>query len=164
MGMRGRGFGPRELGLARLLSDPDIRQQVGISADQVAKIKQQESDFRKAEIRDRAELQVKRIELRDLLSADQPDRAAIDSKLQEISAAQLTLEKAAVDNRLNMRQALTPAQRDKLRQLMRQRRHPEAGGNAGARGPRRGGTGQRRAAPQPKPQAQGQTPNQQPNQ
>lgn len=123
MGMHVRGFGqgPREFGLGRLLNDPDIRKQVGITDEQVAKIRQQESDFRKTEIRDRADLEVKRIDLRDLLAADKPDRAAIDSKLQEISAAQLALQKSAIDYRLNMRDAISPAQREKLRQLMKDR-------------------------------------------
>jgi len=142
-GMRGFGMERREFGLGRLLNDPAVRQQLGITAEQVGKIRQQESDFRKTEIRNRADLQVKRIDLQDLLAADKPDRAAIDSKLQEISAAQLALEKAAVDQRLNMRDAITPAQREKLRQLIMNRRRPGGGGpspagpqGAGRRGPR----------------------------
>ncbi len=121
MGGRGFGRGAREFGLGRLLDNPDIRQQLGITAEQAAKIRQQESDFRKAEIRDRADLQVKRIDLADLLAADKPDRTAIDSKLQEISASQLALQKSAIDYRLTMRDTLSPAQRDKLRQLMSDR-------------------------------------------
>jgi Spy/CpxP family protein refolding chaperone len=113
--------GPREFGLARLLNDPAIRQQLGITAEQATTIRQQESDFRKTEIRNRADLEVKRIDLKDLLSADKPDRAAIDSKLQEISAAQLAVEKSAIDYRLTMRDAISPAQREKLRQLMSDR-------------------------------------------
>jgi Spy/CpxP family protein refolding chaperone len=164
MGMRGRG-GPGEGGgLARLLSSPEVRQQIGVSADQAAKIRQQESDFRKAEIRNRADLEIKRMDLRDLMSADKPDRAAIDSKLQEISAAQLTMEKAGVGHRLDMRDALTPAQRQKLEQWMRQRR--ERGPGNDSRGPRgdgqggRGARGGRGAAPPAAPNAQGQPPKQ----
>ena len=63
MGMRGRGMGRREFGLGRLLNDPNIRQQLGVTADQAAKIRQQESDFRKTEIRNRADLQIKRMDL-----------------------------------------------------------------------------------------------------
>ena len=153
MGMRGRGMEAREFGLGRLLNDPDVRQQLGVTADQAAKIRQQESDFRKAEIRNRADLQIKRLDLDDLLSADKPDRAAIDSKLQEIGAAQIALEKSAIDNRLNMRDALTPAQRQKLEQMMRQRRQflpggPAPAAPAGPQGPGRGGRG---AVPPPAP-------------
>ena len=148
-GVRGRGWGPRGFGLGRLLNDPDVRQQLGITDAQAAKIRQQESDFRKAEVRNRADLQVKRMDLNDLLSADKPDRSAIDKKLQEVGAAQLALEKSAIDFRLTMREALTPEQRQKLQQIMRQRRQPMPRGNAGPRGMqggRRGGPG---AAPPP---------------
>jgi Spy/CpxP family protein refolding chaperone len=169
MGMRGRG-GPGEFGLAELLNNPDVRQQIGVSADQAAKIRQQESDFRKTEIRNRADLQVKRLDLRDLLSADKPDRAAIDSKLQDISASQLAMEKAAVGHQLDMREALTPAQREKLRQWMMQRhdheRGAERGEGGGPRGPRgvnrggaRGNAGAG-AAPPPPPGQSNQAPRQ----
>ena len=154
--MRGRDVGPEEFGLGRLLTDPNVRQQLGVTADQAAKIRQQESDFRKTEIRNRADLQIKRMDLDDLLSADKPDRSAIDSKLQEIGAAQIALEKSAIDNSLNMRDALTPVQRQKLQQMMTQRSQPVPGGNAAPRGPQGGGRGGRGVAPPPN--AQGQTP------
>jgi Spy/CpxP family protein refolding chaperone len=154
MGGRGFGMGQREFGLMRALRDPDVRKQVGITDDQYAKIRQQESDFRKTEIRDRADLQVKRIDLKDLLSVDNPDRTAIDSKLQEISASQLALEKSAVDYRLDMRGAITPAQRDKLRQLMKDRRQRGGGGPGGPQAMGRRGQRQRGGnGPAPGPQA-----------
>jgi Spy/CpxP family protein refolding chaperone len=133
-GMRGRGMDGREFGLSRMLNNPDIREKLGVTPEQAARIRQQASDFRKTEIRGRADMQVKRLDLRDLLAADNPDRAAIDAKLQEISSARLALDKSAIDYRLNSRDALTPAQRDKLRQLMQDRR--QQGGGAGARAPR----------------------------
>lgn len=144
-GKRGFGMGTREFGLARLLNDPAIRQQVGITAEQAATIRQQESDFRKTEIRDRADLQVKRIDLEDLLAADKPNRAAIDGKLQEIGAARVALEKSAIDYRLTMRDAISAAQREKLRQLM-SNRWPRGGGAAHFGAPGAGRRGQRSPA------------------
>ena len=155
MGRRGMGERRGEFGLARLLNNPEIREKAGITAEQAAKIRQEVTEFRKAEIRDRADLEVKRIDLENLLSAEKPDRAAIDSKLQEISAARLTLQKSAVHFRLTMREAITPAQREKLHQLMRERRQHQGGpGRPG--GPRgEGHKGQH--GPAPAPAAQGQT-------
>lgn len=155
MDMRGPGGGGREFGLFRVLNDPDIREKVGVTTEQVAKIRRQESDFRKAEIRNRADLEVKRIDLNDLLAADKPDRAAIDSKLQEISTAQMALEKSRIDNRLDMRDALTPAQRQKLRDVMKERRQRDGGSRP--RGPQGAGRGGQRG-PAPPPNAQGQAP------
>lgn len=139
MGMRGDGFGMRDADLGRLLMDPGIRTQLGVSADQAAKIRQQESDFRKAEIRNNADLQIKRMDLNDLLSADKADRAAIDSKLQEIGTAQVAVEKSAIDYRLTMRDALTPAQRQKLQQIMAQRQAIVVNPPSAVRGPQGGG-------------------------
>ena len=154
MGMRGRGMGPQEFGLGWLLNDPNLSQQLGVTAAQAAKIRQQKSEFRKTEIRNRADLQIKRMDLNDLLSAEKPDRTAIDSKLQEISAARLALEKSAIDYRLNMRDALTPAQQQKLQQMMTQRSRSAASGNAAPSGPRGGGRVGGGAASPPNPQGQ----------
>ncbi len=152
MGRRGSGMGRREFRLARLLNDPAIREQVGITADQADTIRQRALDFRKTEIRDRADLAVKRIDLRGLLAADKPDRAAIDTKLQDISAAQLTLEKSAIDYRLTMRDAISPAQREKLREVIRDRQR--RGGGPARPGPQ--GTGRPwQRGPAPPPDAHG---------
>jgi Spy/CpxP family protein refolding chaperone len=146
-GPRGR-MPAREMMLGRLLSNPDIRDKIGVTADQAAKIRQEDSEFRKSEIRGRADLEVKQIDLRDLMSADKPDRAAIDAKLTEISASRLELEKSAVTFRLNSRDALTADQRTKLRELMRSRREHDDGP-----GPRAGGRGARRGSQAPPPPA-----------
>jgi Spy/CpxP family protein refolding chaperone len=140
MGMRGfqvRTMHQRERGflLARLLQNPALREKLGVTDEQAAKIRQQFTDFRIEQIRNRADLQVKRIELRNLMSADKPDRAAIDKKLQEISAAQLARERAKVDFHLAMRDALTPEQRQKLQQLRENFRTHGARG-MGPHGPR----------------------------
>ena len=147
---RGMMRGDAALGgmtLSRMLENPMLRQQIGVSAEQAAKIRQQETDFEKTEIRNRADLQVKRLELNQLMSVDKPDRAAIDSKVAEVGAAQVAMEKAAIDNRLTMRDALTPAQRQRLEQIVAQRR--QARFPAFAPGAPAGRGGNRGAAPNP---------------
>jgi Spy/CpxP family protein refolding chaperone len=139
------GRGRRESGLSRILSNPEMQQKVGISAEQVAKIRQQESGFRKTAIQQRAELEVKQIDLRDLLAADKPDRAAIDKKLQEISASRLAMDKSRIDFRLNMKDALTPEQREKLKQAMKEKWEARRGERRGPDGP----TGRRQHGPRP---------------
>jgi Spy/CpxP family protein refolding chaperone len=148
--MRG---GMRGMALSRMLENPMLRQQLGVSADQAAKIRQQETDFEKAEIRNRADLQVKRLELNQLMSVDKPDRAAVDAKVAELGTAQAAMEKATIDNRLNMRDALTPVQRQRLEQIVAQRRQARfQGGPAFGPGTRGGAApagrgGNRGAAP-----------------
>jgi periplasmic protein CpxP/Spy len=135
MGMgRGMGmhrWGGHEMGLARLLDNPKLREQIGITADQAAKIRQETLDFQKTAIRAGADLQVKRLDLHSLLAAETPDRAAIDKSLRETNAAQFTLEKAAIDHRLAMRAMLTPEQRQKLQELRSEHHGADRGGQHG---------------------------------
>ncbi len=160
-GQRGRAgagrptSGRQEFGREGALDNPAIRQRLGITAEQASKIGQQNLDFQKAEIRGRADLQVKRIELNELLAADSPDRAAVDAKLQELSAAQAALEKSAIDNRLALRDILTPAQRQQLQQLRMNGFQPSGSTTQaaprGARAPRPSG---QRGGPPPNQQGQ----------
>jgi periplasmic protein CpxP/Spy len=154
MGRRGRGMGGRGFGGGGFLNNPAMRQRLGITSDQAAKIHQQDLDFQKSQIRNRADLDVKRIELNELLAADNPDRSAINAKLQEVSAAQMASEKAGIDNRLALRDVLTPAQRTQLQQL--RTNGPQAGAATPAQ-PRAGGAGRgQRGTPPPLSNPQGQ--------
>ena len=133
MGMHGRGG--HDMGLEWAINNPKLREQLLITPEQVAKIRQETLNFQKAEILSRANLEVKRLELHSLLEADTPDRAAIDKSLREASAAQFTLEKAAIDHQLAMRALVTPEQRQKLEKMREEFRGPGAGpGGPGARG------------------------------
>jgi Spy/CpxP family protein refolding chaperone len=141
-----------------LLSNPATRQRLGITAAQSTKIEQQNVDFEKAQIRARADLQVKRIELNELLRADSPNRSAIDGKLQEVSSAQMALEKSAIDNQLAMRDILTPAQRQQLQQLRTNELQPAQPPNGGPQAGRGAGPGAPPRGTPPPPNRQGQAP------
>jgi Spy/CpxP family protein refolding chaperone len=135
-GMRGHHGKRGGFALARLIDDPMAREKLGITTDQASKIHQLTSEFRKSAIRGRADLQVKQLELQDLLGADSPDRAAIDKKIDEMSAARLAQAKARVHYRLAMRDVLTPEQRQKLQQTRAESCHRgfEGGPPRGPRG------------------------------
>lgn len=144
-GGRGRGMMPLE----RIVNNPDMREKLGITSEQAARIRQQDFDFRKAGVTNRAKLEVAHMELEQLMSADKPDRAAIDKKLSDISAAHLAAEQTRVHHQLDMKIALTPEQQAKLKELI-QSRGRGMGGPGGPQGPGRGGRGR----PQP-PQGTG---------
>jgi len=124
--MDGRRGSDSEFRLMRLMNNPVLREKLAITNEQAEKIRQKTFDFQKAEIRDRAEVEVRRLELNQLLKAANPDRAAIDQKLEQISAAQLAQRKLKVNYRLDMRAALTSEQRQKLLNLREEYRHPAA--------------------------------------
>jgi Spy/CpxP family protein refolding chaperone len=144
-GGMGRGGAP----LGRVLNNPDLQKQIGVTPEQVAKIKQQNLDFQKFSIENRATLQTRHLELNQLMSAATPNRAAIDTKLGEISAAQLAAEKERVHHQLDMKAALTADQQAKLKELMQSH---QPGMGPGGRGGR-GGPGMGRGG-QPQPNKQ----------
>jgi len=157
-GAMGRGFGRGPgmgrggpMPLARIVNNSEMREKLGITSEQAAKIRQQDLDFQKAGVMNRAKLEVAHMELNQLMSADTPDRAAIDKKLSEISAAQLVAEQTRVHHQLDIKTALTPEQQAKLKELM-QSRGPGMRGPGGPDGPQsgpgRGGRGGRGQNPQ----------------
>lgn len=152
LGMGGFGLnGPLDRAM-RALRDPQIRQQLGISDEQADKLEQEVTNFRKTLIQQRANLEIQRIDLQNLLASESPDKAAVDKKLQEVGAAQLALEKSAVDFAVTLKQEIPPAQREKIRQFLQDRRKQGGGrSQGGAMMMRRGG---RRAGPAPNAQGQ----------
>ena len=115
---RGRGLGLGPLGIGR---DPMLRQQLGLSDDQVAKIESAQLEFAKQEIQRRAALRAKRLELAALLRAENLDRGAIERKLREVNELELQTRLAWLDHGLAVRNLLTAEQRDRLRPLQRER-------------------------------------------
>ena len=156
-GMRGAGLGRRGMGrhmgrpvLGRLLQNPAMRERLGFTPEQAAKIQAQENTFAKTRIRNHADLRVKRMELDELVNAEKPDRAAIDKKLREIQEIQFSGEKGAIDHRLAMREMITAEQRQKMQEMYREFRMGPQRGPGGPGGPgRRPGGPPPPAAPQP---------------
>lgn len=130
-GLRGPlfGFGA---GLAQMVNNPNFRQQLNITGAQAAQIRQQALNYQVAQIHSRANLQVDTLQLRQLLTAQNPDSAAINQKLEQISAAQLAQRKQAVAYLLAVRKIFTRAQRQKLQQM---RQAPLRRGGRGAAAP-----------------------------
>ncbi len=112
---RGRGSGPE-----RLLFSERARRKLGLSEEQGTRVHQLGLEARKNSIRRRADLEIKQLELEELLSAAEPDRAAIDRTVQEIGALQAAQMKAGIDLRLGLQDVLTSEQRDKLREFREQ--------------------------------------------
>lgn len=119
--------GPPPAGFGGLLQGmmPDwgLEEQLGLTDEQASKLRALGRDAAKTGIRTRSELTIQRMELEELLEADEPDRASIDRKLRELSAARDALQRARIEHRLAFRQVLTPEQRTKARTLLRQRLH-----------------------------------------
>lgn len=144
----GKRFGGRqhhEFRMQRFLNDPAFRERIGITAEQAEKLRAQGMAAAKTTVRLRADQQIKRIELAELLHAEKPDRVAIDKKLREVADLHYASLKARTDNMLAMRELLTPEQREKIHAFARERMLEFRG----PRGERRMGPGGPPGAPQP---------------
>ncbi|MCX6619098.1 MAG: Spy/CpxP family protein refolding chaperone, partial [Acidobacteria bacterium] len=146
-GFRGRGAGPG--GPNPPMFDQRLGPDLNLTEQQQSRLREMGVEQQKKAIRLHADIQTKEIELHELLRAANPDRAAINAKIDEIGVLKAQTEKDSIAQRLAFEQLLTPEQKQKLRQ--QRERGPVPGG--GARQP---GTGERQRPATP--QRQGQKP------
>ncbi len=145
-GERGSGWRGRHGDGMQMLDNPALQEQLGLTEEQTERLRALRSDAAKSGIRTRAELRIKRLELRELLQAEEPDRARIEKKVRELSDARYAAQMQRIDQRLAFRSVLTPDQREKMRSLRRQFRQRRGGRGFGS-GPRRFGPRRRGSGP-----------------
>jgi Spy/CpxP family protein refolding chaperone len=106
--------------MAQLLR-PDVQKELAITAEQRKKLEDIRFNSEKESIQHRAAIQIQHMELSRLMEADNPDRAAIDKKLQELAQEESALLRSSIYTRLNSRAVLTAEQRAKLAQFWQNR-------------------------------------------
>jgi len=145
MGRQGgrHGFGHGG-GLLALANNPRARTYLNLSDQQVNRLHQIGVDAQKSSVKSRADLQLRGIELRELLRADSLDHDAIMRKVDEISALRGQVARQHMETMLMARNVLTTEQQKKLRSFRQEhafagpgREHmmERRGGRAGAPGP-----------------------------
>ncbi len=122
--------------IAGLVRRPEIQKELGVTPEQLKKLEDIRFNTEKETIQHRAALQVQRLELGRLIGADAPDRAAIDKKVQEVAQEEAALMRISITARLDARSVLTPEQRTKLSQIMRERARPQRPSTEGPAQPR----------------------------
>jgi Spy/CpxP family protein refolding chaperone len=118
---RGKGYGQRggEMkgrhgGAGHFLRHLLMHQkEIGLSEEQVAKIKAMQLELDKTRIRTEAEIQIAERELHEMIRDDKADLAAIEAKLRQGANLEVGLRLAAVKTRREAMALLTPEQREK---------------------------------------------------
>ncbi|MGH2569310.1 MAG: Spy/CpxP family protein refolding chaperone [Bacteroidota bacterium] len=108
---------------------------LNLSDDQRNQIEKLRTDFQKQQIPQRGKVETAQIELRELLRAENPDKAAIEKKINELAQLRAQLSVARVNQMFAVRNVLTPEQQKMIRDGMRERfregfggpRHPMGG-------------------------------------
>ena len=149
-GLMGGGMhGPMLAGLA---------EELGLTEEQQTKLRALHFESAKSRLQTRTNLQLRHLELQELLEQDEPNQAELDKRIKALTDAQGVATRQRIENRMAFRRVLTPEQRTKLRSTMREHmRHQmmrfREGGERRMRGP--GGEGfqwrQRRPERPPEP-------------
>ncbi len=133
---RGRDRGPGQ--------GPDparLQEQLGIDEGQAEQLRKIQKQQQKAHIRLRADMEIARMELDELLFADAVDETAVGVKVGEIAQLQTEVLTSRTDGRLAVRKILSAEQARKLEQLRQRRRGKRSPRGRGERGRRPGGRG-----------------------
>ena len=97
----------------------NLREKLGLTDEQIDKLKTIKLEHAKAAIKTRAELKIKKLELRELLQAKEPDELAIKAKVKEIEDLRTRLTMNRINGRLEAQKVLTEKQLKQLRELRR---------------------------------------------
>jgi len=130
--------------------DPRTKEALGLSDDQIAKLKAQGFAQMKESVRVRSQIRVARIELEELMTSAAPDEKAVAAKAKEIGDLSGRMVQSRISARLSVKKLLTPEQQQKLREMARERMR-ERGRGPGPDGP----APRERFRPQPRPERPG---------
>jgi Spy/CpxP family protein refolding chaperone len=113
-------------------------QKLGLAPEQAKQMEQLRTEFAKARVKRRAEVEVARIELMELMRAPQLDDKAILAKAKLLGDLEAAGIRERVEHRLSMAKVLTPEQRAKARDLLGERpgRHARGHERVGRHGRR----------------------------
>jgi periplasmic protein CpxP/Spy len=113
-GMGGYGKGMMHSGTGHLIRHLlKHEKDIGLTADQVAKLKDFQLSLDKVRIKTEAEIQIAERELKSLTDDDKSDIAAIETKLKQSEDLQILLRLASIKTRRDVMALLTPEQREK---------------------------------------------------
>jgi Spy/CpxP family protein refolding chaperone len=114
-------FGPRfkgvpDDGIPQWWNRAKIVEELKLTDEQKSKLESLSFEFRKSQAELIGKLSKARIELQELLSAERPDKSAIDKKANEIAGYVSELTKLRINHWLSVQQVLTPEQRKILKE------------------------------------------------
>jgi Spy/CpxP family protein refolding chaperone len=117
-GMMGRGMMRGEMmgGHHRMMHI--CMKQLGLNATQKEEIKGIKVATMKEVIRKRADMQIARLELRELLSKDTVDMKAVEAKVKQIESLRADIHLALIKAKEEVKAKLTPEQRQKMMDMM----------------------------------------------
>jgi Spy/CpxP family protein refolding chaperone len=119
MGMRGPGGrGPMGMrpqrGMMMRLAD-----KLNLSKEQRDELKDMFTNNRKDMIRRKADLEIARVEMQELLSQDEPDMSAIKGKIQDVANLEAEMKFSQIQKWMDAKKVLTEEQQKELKDMMK---------------------------------------------
>ncbi|HSE59514.1 MAG TPA: periplasmic heavy metal sensor [Nitrospiraceae bacterium] len=113
-GMGGHGMGMMHSSTGHLIRHLlKHEKDIGLTEEQVTKLKAMQLDLDKLRIKSEADIQVAERELKALVDDEKSDLGAIEAKLKQSEALQVSLRLASIKARRDVLALLTPEQRGK---------------------------------------------------
>jgi Spy/CpxP family protein refolding chaperone len=137
-GMESMERGGRGGSMARMSAE-DLKQRLGLSDEQTAKLKDIRRNYLKDTTMQGAKIRVAELELSDLLDDKKLDASKIEKKVKEIEALKSDLMMGRIRSLLKTADFLTPEQFDQLRAMTMRRMGAGMGGHMGEMKERRMG-------------------------
>jgi Spy/CpxP family protein refolding chaperone len=96
-----------------------------LDAKQEKEIREIRSTVLKNMIQKKADLKIARLELRELLHNDPVDMTAVESQVNKMESLRTAMILDGIKTRQEIKSKLTPGQRKKLKELIRNSRHEQ---------------------------------------
>ncbi len=111
-GGQGQGKGPSGQAYDRSFQGDEFRgmMNIDLSEEQIAEIRQMMLDFQKESLELRNQIQMKQLEMRELMLEDSIDMDQVRAKLEEISQLQVEVRVKAIERQTKIQDLLTPEQ------------------------------------------------------
>lgn len=121
------GGGPAgEIDPQLLVDNPRAIKELGLQTNQIAKLKQMRFDMRRELIDIEAAKERAALKQAELMSKDMPDEAEVLKAVDDVIAQQAKIAKIRMQYLLKVREALTPEQRTKAREMLHKLRSGDA--------------------------------------
>lgn len=144
----------REAMLQRILHNPEVARQIGLTEDQVNTLKTEMFKAREKEIKLRAEMELIGLEQAKLMMKDDVDEDAVMKSVEKKWEIKAELAKIPIRAMLLVKKTLTPEQRAKIETVVRARARERRGERREGEGDRRPRFGERGDQPPPEEDAQ----------
>jgi Spy/CpxP family protein refolding chaperone len=95
---------------------PECAKEIGLEEAQIDKIKSIHLNSQKEIIKLRAEVGIAQLELKEMMTSDNPDKSRINKKIDEISALRAKIRKIEAGSRIDVQSVLTSEQEQLLKE------------------------------------------------